>query len=206
MTEIATNTAPTTATPAAMNWDAFFEQRSDRSVKYYVLKIFLDGLMDAIKSIIRDVERLDRLVDGKNVRTLELRVLGFEARVAATESRTAHLEHDVNTSKAATSTGTDAALLRRALERIDVLEKRDAERESLVLSQGQLIAELLAKAKGMFAYKQVWDSSKTYNVGEAVTQGGSIWHSNIDGNKTVPGSSEAWTLACKRGRDGKDLR
>jgi len=44
-----------------------------------------------------------------------------------------------------------------------------------------------------------------YQKGDTVTFGGSLWHSNKDGNTEKPDTgSGAWTLAAKRGRDGKD--
>lgn len=44
-----------------------------------------------------------------------------------------------------------------------------------------------------------------YQKGDTVTFGGSLWHSNKDDNTEKPDTgSGAWTLAAKRGRDGKD--
>lgn len=44
-----------------------------------------------------------------------------------------------------------------------------------------------------------------YQKGDTVTFGGSLWHSNKDGNTEKPDTGTgAWTLAAKRGRDGKD--
>ncbi len=44
-----------------------------------------------------------------------------------------------------------------------------------------------------------------YQKGDTVTFGGSLWHSNKDDNAEKPDSGTgSWTLAAKRGRDGKD--
>lgn len=45
---------------------------------------------------------------------------------------------------------------------------------------------------------------KTYLPGDLVTWAGSLWHANVE-TKNKPGEGNAdWTLAAKRGRDGKD--
>lgn len=51
--------------------------------------------------------------------------------------------------------------------------------------------------------KGVWQEGESYNWGNYATWGGSQWHAN---RKTTdkPGTSDAWTLVVKRGRDGKD--
>jgi hypothetical protein len=52
-------------------------------------------------------------------------------------------------------------------------------------------------------YKGVWQAGE-YKRGATVTWGGSLWHCN-KATDTKPGDSGDWTLAAKRGRDGKDL-
>ena len=49
----------------------------------------------------------------------------------------------------------------------------------------------------------VWTQSQTYPKGAAVTFGGSLWISQIDGNISKPSKDRAWRLAVKKGRDGK---
>ncbi len=45
----------------------------------------------------------------------------------------------------------------------------------------------------------------TYSKGDTVTWGGSLWHCDVDETTEKPdGSSKHWTLAAKKGRDGKD--
>ena len=57
-------------------------------------------------------------------------------------------------------------------------------------------------------YRGVWQEGQSYQRGDTVTWGGALWHCNGAGSadeapgKPVEGS-KAWTLAVKRGRDGK---
>lgn len=60
-------------------------------------------------------------------------------------------------------------------------------------------------------YRRTFDELRTYDAGDVVTWGGSMWHCNVDGAKGVKpksiGSEEIWTLSVKqgdRGRDGAD--
>lgn len=58
--------------------------------------------------------------------------------------------------------------------------------------------------KAGLTYLGVYQDGKRYDVGELVTWAGSMWHCN-EPTETKPGEgSKAWTLSCKRGRDGKD--
>jgi hypothetical protein len=51
-------------------------------------------------------------------------------------------------------------------------------------------------------YVGVWAVGK-YHEGNLVTHDGSMWHCNEEPEER-PGSGPSWTLAIKRGRDGKD--
>lgn len=51
----------------------------------------------------------------------------------------------------------------------------------------------------------VWREAE-YEKGDAVTYGGSLWIAQDSGAHGAPGTSKAWRLAVKKGRDGKDLR
>lgn len=53
-------------------------------------------------------------------------------------------------------------------------------------------------------YTGVYVDGKAYSVGDVVTAGGSQWHCNEDTASKPGEGSKAWTLAVKRGRDGKD--
>lgn len=56
------------------------------------------------------------------------------------------------------------------------------------------------------AYQGVYKDDAVYSLGDFVTLGGSLWHCNSEPTicGVKPGTTEAWTLAVKRGRDGKD--
>ena len=59
----------------------------------------------------------------------------------------------------------------------------------------------LADAQVKFA--GVWKRGEAYSKGSFATHQGSGWHCNAD-TTAEPGTSPDWTLAVKRGRDGKD--
>lgn len=53
-------------------------------------------------------------------------------------------------------------------------------------------------------YRGVYAEGKTYTHGDTTTWAGSLWHCN-EPTTTKPGDgSKSWTMAVKRGRDGKD--
>lgn len=52
-------------------------------------------------------------------------------------------------------------------------------------------------------YRGVWREGETYQRGDLVTWGGSMWHCDKDGTLAKPDGGD-YTLAVKRGRDGKD--
>lgn len=55
-------------------------------------------------------------------------------------------------------------------------------------------------------YRGVWVEEKEYEQGDCVTWGGSLYHCN-ETTREKPGSgSKAWTLAVKRGTDGRDAK
>lgn len=54
-------------------------------------------------------------------------------------------------------------------------------------------------------YRGVYKEGSEYEKGDTVTWGGSLWHCDTEKTAEKPDSSEKhWTLAAKRGRDGKD--
>ncbi len=52
-------------------------------------------------------------------------------------------------------------------------------------------------------YRGVWVPGTCYSRGDTVTWGGSLYHCNVP-TTDKPGGSAAWTLAAKRGADGRD--
>ena len=63
-----------------------------------------------------------------------------------------------------------------------------------------------AEAKGLLAYDGIYDPDRTYLKGAMVTWGGSIWHANRETSAQPDGNFDDWTLAVKRGRNGRDRR
>jgi HK97 family phage prohead protease len=64
--------------------------------------------------------------------------------------------------------------------------------------------DLMLKEMGNLEYKGVFKSGETYDRGSFVTFGGSLWHSGAKTTDAPPGG--AWTLAVRRGADGRDAR
>ncbi|WP_239295240.1 hypothetical protein [Caballeronia zhejiangensis] len=53
-------------------------------------------------------------------------------------------------------------------------------------------------------YRGVYHAGETYRCGDVVTWAGSLWHCNATTDTKPDAGGDAWTLAAKRGRDGKD--
>jgi hypothetical protein len=53
-------------------------------------------------------------------------------------------------------------------------------------------------------YRDVFKDGSEYQHGDVVTWGGSLWH--CDKATSAKPGTEDWTLACKKGRDGKDAK
>ncbi len=85
--------------------------------------------------------------------------------------------------------------LRKRLEKLEELEKSRT-------SEVAQLRELLT-AKSAVAYRGVWRPGG-YKAGDMVTHGGSMWHANRDTDESPAAGSGTWTLAVKKGRDGKD--
>lgn len=52
-------------------------------------------------------------------------------------------------------------------------------------------------------YRGVFKEGQTYERGDTVTWAGSLWHCDEPTADRPEGEAKAWTLAAKRGRDGK---
>lgn len=52
-------------------------------------------------------------------------------------------------------------------------------------------------------YRDMYVSGQTYQKGDLVTLGGSMWHANKETSVRPETGLEDWTIAAKRGRDGK---
>jgi hypothetical protein len=76
--------------------------------------------------------------------------------------------------------------------RIEALERRIEQLEKQI--------EKIERRK----YVGVWKDTGKYYEGQFCTHDNSMWHCNCDGTEQRPGTGPDWTLAIKRGRDGKD--
>jgi len=89
----------------------------------------------------------------------------------------------------------------------EVSVAQDAVREFSVKLMKSSGAEVVQKfALPIQVYQGVYDDKKSYDQHDNVTWGGSQWTSTKAENTDKPGSSDAWTLVVKAGRNGKDLR
>ena len=80
------------------------------------------------------------------------------------------------------------------------------------------IAELLRQVNGRldalerdvnevraFRYCGVWSEHQQYNANDFATHNGSVWHCR-ESTRQRPGDGNVWSLAVKRGKDGRDAR
>lgn len=84
---------------------------------------------------------------------------------------------------------------------------QDAEREFSVKLSKSSGAEVVEKfALPIQIYKGVHREGEAYDAHDNVTWAGSQWTSTKSQNTDKPGTSDAWVLCVKAGRNGKDLR
>lgn len=76
---------------------------------------------------------------------------------------------------------------------------------SLRLSAGDEVLEKSVRIPALID-QGVFSREKAYEKGDGVTYGGCFWIAQKDAPEGVPGGSDGWRLAVKKGRDGKDLR
>ena len=79
-----------------------------------------------------------------------------------------------------------------------IVEKQRAERVKL-----EKRIDALESLQKSFRYRGVYSGALYYDQGNFVTWQGSLFHCNKF-TKALPGSSDDWSLCCKRGRDGKN--
>lgn len=96
----------------------------------------------------------------------------------------------------------------------DAFKVRSAYLETMLAAQKAIIKQMAGRLAALedasashksMIYRGVHADGEQYDVGNTCTFGGSLWHCN-EATKSRPGDgSAAWTLAVKRGRDGKDM-
>lgn len=100
-----------------------------------------------------------------------------------------------------------------SLDDFEVNLKADGRTVELSFSRGEAIFTRELALPTMI-YRGSYAEGQTYERGDTVTYAGSLWHCNggeaqgqwSGETKEKPGDgSKAWTLAAKRGRDGKDF-
>jgi len=55
-------------------------------------------------------------------------------------------------------------------------------------------------------YRGVFKAGETYQYGDLVTWGGSLWHAEKETGEKPDGPESGFRLAVKKGRDGKDAK
>lgn len=85
------------------------------------------------------------------------------------------------------------------------IERSDQRRFTLTVNRASGSSETKTFDVPVMIYKGVFKSGQEYLPGDTVTWGGSLWHCD-DQTQDKPGEtgSKGWTLATKRGRDGRD--
>lgn len=83
------------------------------------------------------------------------------------------------------------------------LEKKDDRTVILKFVRGD-VAERYEMHFPVMIYRGVFRDGDAYERGDTVTWGGSLWHCDADTTDKPDGQQKHWTLAAKRGRDGKD--
>jgi integrin beta 3 len=86
----------------------------------------------------------------------------------------------------------------------DLTVEHDGERTVILrFARGDLVKEFPVVFP-VPIYRDVYRPEKAYVRGDVVTFGGSMWHCNAATEEKPGDGSTAWTLAAKRGRDGRD--
>lgn len=75
---------------------------------------------------------------------------------------------------------------------------------TLSLKRGETAVEKSIKLP-VILDRGVFSEDSTYEKGDAVSYGGSLWISQKDAPEGKPGTGEDWRLSVKRGRDGKTI-
>jgi hypothetical protein len=82
----------------------------------------------------------------------------------------------------------------------------DAVKAYIDSALGDFEKRLAALEAHPFKYLGAWESSKAYGKNTLVTLDGCIWIAREDTVQRPGDGSNSWTLAVKKGRDGKDAR
>lgn len=75
-----------------------------------------------------------------------------------------------------------------------------------IKAMGPQVTENVRKTLPKVEYRGVFTEGGTYARGDLATWGGSVWHCDQETTEKPDGPSKHWTLAVKKGRDGRDGR
>jgi hypothetical protein len=87
----------------------------------------------------------------------------------------------------------------------EVVQDDDLRSFSVTVTRSSGATEQKKFSTPVMVYRGVFKAGSVYQPGDTVTWGGSLWHCD-DATSDKPGeiNSKGWTLAAKRGRDGRD--
>ncbi|MCS8058073.1 hypothetical protein N0406_03560 [Pseudomonas aeruginosa] len=92
-----------------------------------------------------------------------------------------------------------------SVESFDMVMGEDGRTVTVKLQAGDVVVEKSVKIASVID-RGVFSAEKSYEQGDGTTYGGCYWIAQKDAPAGVPGGSDDWRLAVKKGRDGKDLR
>ncbi|HHG5664263.1 TPA: hypothetical protein ACPWRN_005967 [Pseudomonas aeruginosa] len=91
------------------------------------------------------------------------------------------------------------------LECFDLALGEDGRTVTVKMQAGDIVVEKSVRIASVID-RGVFSAEKSYEQGDGTTYGGCYWIAQKDAPAGVPGGSDDWRLAVKRGRDGRDLR
>lgn len=87
----------------------------------------------------------------------------------------------------------------------EVMQGDDLRSFSVTVTRSGGATEQKKFSTPVMVYRGVFKAGSVYQPGDTVTWGGSLWHcDDATGDKPGEVNSKGWTLAAKRGRDGRD--
>jgi hypothetical protein len=87
------------------------------------------------------------------------------------------------------------------LQRLAAVEARPREESAAISELQKRLARV--EDRPQLRYRNVFQEGQSYAPGDVVTWGGSMWHCNAPTTDKPGDGQSVWTLAVKRGRDGK---
>lgn len=90
------------------------------------------------------------------------------------------------------------------IDDFDISLADDGRTVTLSLKRGDDVVEKSVKLSTILD-RGVFGEDQSYEKGDAVSYGGSLWISQKDAPEGKPGVGEDWRLSVKRGRDGKSI-